>query len=58
MAADVAYRQINKNITWLGRKSTGVCSTHSSFPRYDTDLFVRCGPGIEIKSIERAAITV
>lgn len=27
---------------WLGTDSTGVYSTHSSFPDYDTDLFARC----------------
>lgn len=60
--ADMAYRQIKLTnatqefidgaLMWLGRESTGVYSTHSSFPHYDTGLFARCGPGIEIKSIE------
>lgn len=34
----------------LGRESTGVYSTHSSFPHYD--LFARCGRAIEINRIE------
>ena len=37
---------------WLGRECTSVYSTHSAFPHYDTDLFARCGPSIEMKSRE------
>lgn len=37
---------------WLGRECTCVYSTHSAFPHFDTDLFARCGQGIEMKGIE------
>lgn len=37
---------------WPGRKPTDVHSTHSSFPHYDADVVARCGPGMEMKSIE------
>lgn len=58
----MAYRQIKLTsgteefidsvLMWLCREPTDVYSTHSSFPHYDTDLFARCGPCMEIKSIE------